>query len=137
MNLEKAKQRLSEIKSMMEKSDFYKSHSLEEKSEIYKERTECEFIINKQNINFRLSGQNKYYHANQCAKFVRSLEKNGFGKYAKHGRYKDEISKMGISFHKHSINIGSSSHGEALERFNNSKELLSFVIGYNRAMEAV
>jgi len=133
MNLKKVKQRLSEIESMIEKPDFYEAHSLSEATKIINERAECQFIINKQNISFRLSGQNKYYFANQCSQFVKNLEEHGYS----NSRYKEEILENGISFHKHSINVGFSPYGRDLERFNNSKELLSFVVGYNRAMEAV
>ena len=39
------------------------------------ELQELEFEHNKQDINFRLSGRNKYYYANQCKKFIQNLYK--------------------------------------------------------------
>ena len=43
------------------------------------QRHELEFILNKQNINFRLSGTNKYFVAYQCKQFENNLKKYGFG----------------------------------------------------------
>ena len=99
-----------EINSMLDTTDFFKTHTLEEKSSIYSDRSDCEFIINKENINFILRGDNKYYYAHQCADFTKHLMNNGYGRIKK-----EEIQKEGISF-------------------NSKQELLGFVIGYNTAM---
>ena len=129
MNQEQAQKRLKEINSMLDTTDFFKTHTLEEKSSIYSDRSDCEFIINKENINFILRGDNKYYYAHQCADFTKHLMNNGYGRIKK-----EEIQKEGISFNNYSINVGYNQYSRDLKRFNSKQELLGFVIGYNTAM---
>ena len=62
-------------------------------------QNEREFKINKQNINFRLSGRNKYYYAYQCALFTRNILEHGFGHITK-----EMIKKDGVCFNEYSIN---------------------------------
>jgi hypothetical protein len=92
------------------------------------ELQELEFEHNKLDINFRLSGDNKYYYADQCKRFVQNL-------YKFEPKLSDKIIKEGISFNKHSINIGYNQYCEDYKRFNSTQELLGFVIGYNQAKE--
>lgn len=92
-------------------------------------RNDLEFKINKENINFVLKGNNKYYYANQCRIFTKLVTKNGFGNYIT----KERIQKEGISFNKYSINVGYSQYHQDLKRFNSKEEMLGFVIGYNEA----
>tara|TARA_R100000231_G_C5308811_1_gene159789 strand:- start:294 stop:692 length:399 start_codon:yes stop_codon:yes gene_type:complete len=96
--------------------------------DLIKERNDLQFKLNKENINFRLTCNNKYYYANQCKIFTNHIMKNGFP-------YKDikRIKEDGITFNKYSINIGYNQHCEDLKRFNSKDELLGFVIGYNCA----
>ena len=92
------------------------------------ELQELEFEHNKLDINFRLSGDNKYYYADQCKRFVQNL-------YKFEPKLSDKIIKEGISFNKYSINIGYNQFSEDYKRFNSTQELLGFVIGYNHAKE--
>ena len=92
-------------------------------------QNEREFKINKQNINFRLSGRNKYYYAYQCALFTRNILEHGFGHITK-----EMIKKDGVCFNEYSINNGYNQFCRDMKRFNNKKEMLGFVIGYNEAM---
>ena len=92
------------------------------------ELQELEFEHNKLDINFRLSGDNKYYYADQCKRFVQNL-------YKFEPKLSDKIIKEGISFNKYSINIGYNQFSEDYKRFNSTQELLGFVIGYNQAKE--
>ena len=92
-------------------------------------QNEREFKINKQNINFRLSGHNKYYYAYQCALFTRNILEHGFGHITK-----EMIKKDGVCFNEYSINNGYNQFCRDMKRFNNKKEMLGFVIGYNEAM---
>tara|TARA_R110002012_G_C11222418_1_gene562855 strand:+ start:72 stop:482 length:411 start_codon:yes stop_codon:yes gene_type:complete len=96
-------------------------------SEEIHERCELEFIRNKQNINFRLPTANKYYYAAQCYKFEKNIKKHGF-----YNTPIDEIYTKGISFNKHSINIGGP-YSRDIKRFNDKIELLGFVVGFNEA----
>ena len=91
-------------------------------------RNELVFKRNKENINVRLTCNNKYYYANECYKFTKHILKNGFNHFNI-----EEIKKNGISFNKYSINIGFNQYGNDLKRFNNKNEMLGFVIGYNSA----
>jgi hypothetical protein len=119
----KLENRLKEIESIYYNVDSDARHDL------ICERTEIEFQINKSNINFRLSGDNKYYYASHCKQFTDNLLKYGYGR-----KTPEEIKKTGISFHNHSINFGYSTYCDDLKRFETKIELLGFVIGYNDAI---
>tara|TARA_E500000318_G_scaffold86322_1_gene82718 strand:+ start:215 stop:559 length:345 start_codon:yes stop_codon:yes gene_type:complete len=90
---------------------------------------EAEFKQNKENINFVLKGNNKYYYANQCKIFTKLVTEKGFGNYIS----AETIKAQGISFNKYSINVGYSQYHQDLKRFNSKEEMLGFVIGYNEA----
>ena len=99
-------------------------HSREE----FLELQELEFEHNKQDINFRLRGNNKYYYADQCRRFIQNL-------YNSEPKLKNKIIENGVSFNQYSINIGYNQFCEDYKRFNSTQELLGFVIGYNQAKE--
>ena len=92
---------------------------------------ELEFKRNKQNIYIRLSGYDKYYYAHQCWDFAQYILENGFGRYKP-----SDIAD--VSFHKHSITVRFVSSAELdIKRFETSKEMLSFVIGWNACLSEV
>ena len=100
-------------------------------------RNEQEYKINKKGINFRLSGNNKYYYANQCQEFYGNLKK--YLEKSSHDfdlRQLERLKKEGICFNKYSINIGYNQYCEDYKRFNSTQELLGFVIGFNQAMNS-
>ena len=101
---------------------------LETRTNKYHLENEKRFKENKKNINFRLQGDNKYYYANQCAKFTKHIIENGYPYIDK-----KEIKENGISFNTYSINVGYNQYCRDLKRFNSKEELLGFVIGYNTA----
>ena len=103
---------------------------LESKANEYQRNNDIEFTRNKKNINVILRGNNKYYHANQCALFTKNLLKFGFGHITK-----DQIKKDGVCFNKYSINNGYNQYCSDIKRFNNKEEMLGFVIGYNEAID--
>jgi hypothetical protein len=121
--IEKLQSKLKQIESIYYSSDSDTKHNLI--SEIH----EIEFKLNKQNINFTLKGNNKYYYAHQCKQFTDNLLKYGYGR-----KTAEEVKKTGISFHNHSINFGYSTYCEDIKRFETKTELLGFVIGYNAAI---
>ena len=92
------------------------------------ELQELEFENNKLDINFRLSGNNKYYYADQCKRFIQNL-------YKFEPKLKEKIIKQGVSFNKYSINIGYNEFCEDYKRFSSPQEMLGFVCGFNRAIE--
>ena len=93
------------------------------------EMQEIQFKLNKENINFRLTGDNKYYYADQCKEFEKNLKKFGYG-YIK----KEDIIKNGVCFNNYSINNGYNQYCRDIKRFNNKEELLGFVVGYNQSI---
>jgi len=93
------------------------------------EMQEIQFKLNKQNINFRLTGDNKYYYADQCKEFENNLKKFGYGHIKK-----EDILKNGVCFNNYSINNGYSQYCRDIKRFNNKEELLGFVVGYNQSI---
>jgi len=93
------------------------------------EMQEIQFKLNKQNINFRLTGDNKYYYADQCKEFENNLKKFGYGHIKK-----EDILKDGVCFNNYSINNGYSQYCRDIKRFNNKEELLGFVVGYNQSI---
>lgn len=125
MNTTKIENRIDEITSVLQDNDW---SDIDNSTRLIHERNELEFKINKQNINIRLSGQNKYYYASQCAKFAKHIISNGYP-YIDH----DRIKKDGISFNNYSINIGVNQYYQDLKRFSSKEEMLGFVIGYNDA----
>ena len=92
---------------------------------------ELEFKRNKENINFRLSGNSKYYYAYQCWDFTQHILKNGYRRYKP-----SDIEN--VYFDNNSITIRLVSTAESdIKRFENSKELLNFVVGWNACLSAV
>jgi len=116
------KDRIREIESLLNK---------ESNLDLISERNEIQFKINKQEINFRLTGNNKYYYANQCAIFEAYVLKHGFGHISAELIEKEQ----GINFNEYSINTGFNQYSRDLKRFNSKQEMLGFVIGYNMAIE--
>jgi len=93
------------------------------------EMQEIQFKLNKENINFRLIGDNKYYYADQCKEFENNLKKFGYGHIKK-----EDILKDGVCFNNYSINNGYNQYCRDIKRFNNKEELLGFVVGYNQSI---
>jgi len=123
--IEKSLNRLKEIEVFLNNNRDYSNFD----EELLMERTEIQFKLNKQNINFILKNDNKYYYANQCREFTGNLLKYGYGSISK-----KDIEKNGVSFNKYSINNGYNQYCRDIKRFSNTQELLGFVIGYNQAI---
>ena len=129
MNKEKAK--LNQIEAILYADDFYTKYDSDQRSEYLQQMNDLEFKINKENINVRLTGYEKYYNAHQCAEFTKYILKNGFQQY----KPKDINS---VSFNTHSITIRLMSTGETdIKRFETKLEMLGFVIGFNACLSEV
>ena len=125
MNIEKIKNRIKEINEILSNGDWH----LIDSTSLLKERNEKEFLINKQNIYVSLRGDNKYYNAHQCKYFAEYIKNNGFNRYKP-----NEIDD--VYFDKHSITIRLKSSAETdIKRFETSKEMLSFVAGFNLCVD--
>lgn len=129
--LNKIESRIIEIEKFLDNNKDYNKF---DSNKLFNERSELEFKRNKDNINFRLSCNNKYYYAFQCYKFTQYILENSYKLALVPSMVSTEdIKKQGISFNKYSINIGSNQYGSDLKRFNSKEELLGFVIGFNEA----
>lgn len=114
-----------------ETEQVQQTETLEQMSKRFAKERELEFKRNKENVYFRLSGNNKYYNAHQCWDFTQYILKNGFRGYKP-----SDIES--IYFDTHSITIRLHSTAETdIKRFENSKELLNFVVGWNACLSEV
>ena len=96
-------------------------------------RNELLFKRNKQNINMRLTGNDKYYYAYQCWDYIKYIKANGFNRYKPEDI--ENISINNSSYYGANITARLSSGGEThIKAFNDKQELLGFIIGYNQAM---
>ena len=105
-------------------------------SEEVRERNELLFKRNKQNIYMRLSGYDKYYYAFQCWDFTQHIITNGFQQY----KAKDikSISIVNCQYYGASIKARLVSGGETnLKTFNDKKEMLGFIVGFNTCSKEV
>jgi len=125
MNLVKAETRLKEIKKLLNNPNWFEKGT----HDLLDERNEIEFKLNKQNVNFILRGQNKYYYAAQLKKFNDNVYKFGFDHITS-----KMIQKNGVCFNQYSINNGYNQYCRDMKRFSSKEELIGFVIGYNQAV---
>jgi hypothetical protein len=96
-------------------------------------RSELLFKRNKQNINMRLTGYDKYYYAYQCWDYTKHIKANGFNRYKPEDI--ESISINNSSYYGANITARLSSGGEThIKAFNDKKELLGFIVGYNQAI---
>ena len=124
MNIEKIENRILEINEILNNGNW----DLINCPSLLKERNEKEFLINKQNIYVSLRGDDKYYYAYQCKNFAEYIKNNGFNRYKA-----SDIDY--VYFDKHSITIRLKSTAETdIKRFETSKEMLGFVIGFNECV---
>ena len=101
-------------------------------SEEIQERNELEFKRNKQNVYMRLSGYDKYYYAHQCWDFTQHILKGGFNQYT--SKDIESISINNNQYYGASIKARLLSGGETnFKTFNDKKEMLGFIVGYNEA----
>ena len=94
-------------------------------------QNELEFKRNKQNVHMRLSGNNKYYYADQCQKFINYILKNGFNQYKP-----SDIENVYFDTHNITIRLVSTAETD-IKRFNTKQEMLGFVIGWNACLSEV
>ncbi|MEK9749566.1 MAG: hypothetical protein VW333_12690 [Pseudomonadales bacterium] len=126
----KQKEELKNINDLIKDNDKFYQLSLEERSNIFKRRSDLNYINNMRNVHFRLNNdENKYYFANQLKKFEDNVKKYGYE------NIKSENIKR-IDFYKNYFEIVD--HKECIDRekgFYNKYELLGFVVGYNKSLQ--
>ena len=127
----KQNERLNELNFRWFNIEERKDNPLNDKES--EERHELTFRKNlEQTYGLRLQGNNKYYYAYQIKEFIEFIEINGSGRYSP-----DEIKevRVGKSHYCHEINIVLNSGGVSdFKRFDNIQSLLSFIEGYNSAI---
>jgi len=129
--MDKLKEKLNQVETIIYRDDFYTIYDSEERSEYFQQKSDLEFKINKENIYVRLTGNDKYYYAHECAKFTRYILKNGFQQY----KPKDIND---VYFDTHNITIRLMSTGETdIKRFETKQEMLGFVLGFNTCSREV
>lgn len=116
----KQKLRLKELESKAETQFLSKEGE-------HSELIDLQFLDNKRTIHFRLSGNNKYYYACHCKIFTDYIKQNGI-----HRITPEEVQEKGVTFNRHSINIGGQFNYD-IKRFDTIQELLGFVVGFNEA----
>ena len=123
---QKEKQKLAELQS---KAVKYCGLTHEE----IRLRNELLFKRNKQNVNMRLTGHDKYYYAHQCWNYIKHIKANGFNRYKPEDI--ENISINNSSYYGANIKARLTSGGEThIKAFNDKKELLGFIVGYNQAI---
>jgi len=129
--MDKLKEKLNQVETIIYRDDFYTIYDSEERSEYFQQKSDLEFKINKENIYVRLTGNDKYYYAHECAKFTKHILKNGFQQY----KPKDIND---VYFDTHNITIRLMSTGETdIKRFETKQEMLGFVLGFNTCSREV
>ena len=96
-------------------------------------RSELLFKRNMQNVNMRLTGYDKHYYARQCWDYTKYIKVNGFNRYKPEDI--ENISINNSSYYGANIKARLTSGGEThIKAFNDKKELLGFIVGYNQAI---
>jgi len=91
---------------------------------------EMKFKRNKKNVHVRLTGNNKYYYADQCQKFINYILENGF--YNRKAKDIESVYIVNSTHYGASINARLSNGGEThIKTFNNKHEMLGFICGFN------
>ena len=129
--MNKLKAKLNQVEEIIKADDFYTKYDAEQRCKYFKQRNDLEFKINKENIYVRLTGYDRYYYANQCAKFTKYVLSNGIKQYKA-----SDIA--GVSFHTHCITVRFHSTAESdIQRFETKKEMLGYVAGFNACSSEV
>ena len=121
--------RLTELDLKAKNCEHFTSQELQESNDLI-------FLRNKENVNMRLTGNNKYYNAYQCYDFLEYVKKSGYNRYKA-----NDIKSVYITSCPHygaKVAARLNSGGVAdLKSFNENKELLNFIIGFNEALYQV
>jgi len=118
--------RLTELELKAKNCEYLTSEEINERGDLI-------FLRNKQNVNMRLSGVNKYYNAYQCYDFLTHIKTSGYNRYKS-----NDIESVYITsspYYGAKVLARLNSGGVAdLKSFNENKELLNFIIGFNEAL---
>ena len=129
--MNKLKAKLNQVEEIIKADDFYTKYNTDQRLKYLRQRNDLQFKINKENIYVRLTGSDRYYYANQCAKFTKYVLSNGIKQYKA-----SDIAD--VSFHTHCITVRFHSTAESdIQRFETKKEMLGYVAGFNACSSEV
>ena len=118
--------RLTELDLKAYKCEHFTSQEIQEHNEL-------EFLRNKENVNMRLIGKNKYYNAYQCYDFLTHIKTSGYNRYKANDIESVYITSSPYYGAKVAARLNSGGVAD-LKSFNENKELLNFIIGFNEAL---
>ena len=81
----------------------------------------------------RLTGKNKYYNAYQCYDFLTHIKTSGYNRYKANDIESVYITSSPYYGAKVAARLNSGGVAD-LKSFNENKELLNFIIGFNEAL---
>ena len=105
-------------------------------SEEIHERADLIFLRNKENVDMRLTGKNKYYNAYQWFDFLEHIKTSGYNRYKANDIESVYITSSPYYGAKVAARLNSGGVAD-LKTFNENKELLNFIIGFNEALYQV
>jgi len=92
--------------------------------DLFTERSDKQFLLNKIGVNVRLTGNNKYYWGHQFQDFRKNITKYG-------SNHIKAVDGSKIGFNKYSITETFNMYSSDLYRFDGVEEMKGFVKGYN------
>tara|TARA_R110001592_G_scaffold238371_1_gene498005 strand:+ start:754 stop:1158 length:405 start_codon:yes stop_codon:yes gene_type:complete len=95
-------------------------------------RNELEYKRNKQNVLMQLPRDDKYYYAWQCYELINYIKEKGVNNYIS-DEIKDVTISYGVYGGKISLHLASSGVSD-YKTFNEKRELLGFIVGFNEAI---
>jgi len=122
-------ERLTELELRSRNCEHFTSHVMQELNEL-------EFLRNKENVDMRLTGKNKYYNAYQCYDFLTHIKTSGYNRYKANDIESVYITSSPYYGAKVAARLNSGGVAD-LKSFNENKELLNFIIGFNEALYQV
>jgi len=118
--------RLTELDLKAKNCEHFTSQEIQEHNDL-------EFLRNKENVDMRLTGKNKYYNAYQCYDFLTHIKTSGYNRYKANDIESVYITSSPYYGAKVAARLNSGGVAD-LKSFNENKELLNFIIGFNEAL---
>ena len=121
--IEKLKERIKVIDFLLMNNRNNKG-SINNDMDLFTERSDKQFLLNKIGVNVRLTGNNKYYWGHQFQDFRKNITKYG-------SNHIKAVDGSKIGFNKYSITETFNMYSSDLYRFDGVEEMKGFVKGYN------
>ena len=121
--IKKLKERIQNIDFLLMNNRNNKG-SINNDMDLFTERSDKQFLLNKIGVNVRLTGNNKYYWGHQFQDFRKNITKYG-------SNHIKAVDGSKIGFNKYSITETFNMYSSDLYRFDSVEEMKGFVKGYN------